>query len=96
MAAVSSLTVKEATARSQGPSHNGLVLNVADRSCEARIKEWDHWYVICLKECKDIAAGYAFSHASRNSASPTYQRELNACNKACDSKYAYYRNSICQ
>lgn len=64
-------------------------------ACIKAIARWEKWYVICLKECEDIAASYTFKTKDNPATQSLYQRELNSCNSACDSKYAYYKDSLC-
>lgn len=63
--------------------------------CPEKVKEWERWYVICLKECDDIAAGYAYEHRRNKNAPMSFQRELDGCLEACHSKYRYYKDDLC-
>ena len=71
------------------------VLKVSSGTCEEKIKRWKLWFRLCLKECDDIAAGYAKGSNANISNSSVYQKELNECLAACNSKNDYYKNSIC-
>ena len=71
------------------------VLRVGSDSCENKIKRWDQWYKICLKECEDIAASYTFKTKDNPATQALYQNELNTCISACNSKYKFYRNDLC-
>lgn len=72
-----------------------LVLKVDSGTCQERIKRWNDWFRICLKECEDIAASYTFKFSNNPDTASIYQNELNTCIDACKSKYKYYNNNLC-
>lgn len=78
-----------------GPQPQEPLLYLVSETCEQRTNRWKRWYRICLKECEDIAAGYALQSTTTTSNSSVYQKELNECLAACDSKNDYYKNDLC-
>ena len=71
------------------------VLKVYSGTCQEKIKLWNDWFIICLKECKDIAAASNFKFNNNPSTSLSYQNDYNACLDGCKSKFKYYKKNIC-
>ena len=63
--------------------------------CPEKVTARERWYVICLKECDDIAAEYAYEHRANKNAPMSFQRELDGCLEACHSKNRYYKDDLC-
>ncbi len=71
------------------------VLKVYSGTCQEKIKRWNDWFIICLKECKDIAAPFNFKSNNNPSTSLSYQKNFNGCLDGCKSKFKYYKINIC-